>query len=415
MLILDEPANGLDPEGMRWMRGLLRDFADRGGTVLLSSHLLHEVEAIADRLVIIGNGRIVAQGSRDELLAGAGTLVRAGDAAALQRGAAAAGLAATPRSTTAASSSTPSPRRSAAPRSTAPSRSPTSARPRAPGSSSCSSTSPRARPTLRPPTSWRPRDDRRRPPRALAAGRDARPGFARLTLVELRKMTDTRAGFWLQLAVIGLTIAIAGLIVGFGTEQDQTLVKMLQATIQPSANLLPVIGILLVSSEWSQRTAQITFTQVPRRTRVIGAKLLAALVVSIAAFAISVVVALLATAIANPGVPGAWSLPAGLLGQLGLMVAISMIGGVAFGALLLASAPAIVAYYLVPIAAAALFSIHAFAATLAPWIDGSRSFDALTNHVISATEWAHVGTTVAFWIGLPLLLGIWRIRRSELP
>ena len=87
VLILDEPANGLDPEGMRWMRGLLRDFADRGGTVLLSSHLLGEVEAIADRLVIIGNGRIAAQGSREELLVGAGTLVRARDAAALGGGA----------------------------------------------------------------------------------------------------------------------------------------------------------------------------------------------------------------------------------------------------------------------------------------------------------------------------------------
>ena len=117
MLILDEPANGLDPEGMRWMRGLLRDFADRGGTVLLSSHLLYEVEAVADQLVIIGGGRIVAQGSRESLLAGAGTLVRAADpeAACWPRS--------TPRGcpprawTTAASSSTPSPRPSAAPRS----------------------------------------------------------------------------------------------------------------------------------------------------------------------------------------------------------------------------------------------------------------------------------------------------------
>ncbi len=77
VLILDEPANGLDPEGMRWMRGLLRDFADRGGTVLLSSHLLAEVEAVADQLVIIGGGRIAAQGAREELLAATGTLVRA--------------------------------------------------------------------------------------------------------------------------------------------------------------------------------------------------------------------------------------------------------------------------------------------------------------------------------------------------
>jgi ABC-2 type transport system ATP-binding protein len=79
VLILDEPANGLDPAGIRWMRDLLRGYADRGGTVLLSSHLLHEIEVIADDLVVIGNGRIVAGGTKAELLAGAGTLVRGVD------------------------------------------------------------------------------------------------------------------------------------------------------------------------------------------------------------------------------------------------------------------------------------------------------------------------------------------------
>ena len=64
VLILDEPANGLDPAGIRWMRDLLRDFADQGGTVLLSSHLLREIEVIADDIVMIGNGRIVCQGSK---------------------------------------------------------------------------------------------------------------------------------------------------------------------------------------------------------------------------------------------------------------------------------------------------------------------------------------------------------------
>jgi ABC-2 type transport system ATP-binding protein len=83
VLILDEPANGLDPEGIFWMRGLLRDFADRGGTVLLSSHLLREVEAVADQLVVIGGGRIVAQGAKNELLAQSGTVVRALDMGAL--------------------------------------------------------------------------------------------------------------------------------------------------------------------------------------------------------------------------------------------------------------------------------------------------------------------------------------------
>jgi ABC-2 type transport system ATP-binding protein len=76
VLILDEPANGLDPAGIRWMRGLLGDYADRGGTVLLSSHLLHEIELMADDLVVIGNGRIVAQGPKSQLLRSAGSILR---------------------------------------------------------------------------------------------------------------------------------------------------------------------------------------------------------------------------------------------------------------------------------------------------------------------------------------------------
>jgi ABC-2 type transport system ATP-binding protein len=77
VLILDEPANGLDPAGIHWMRSLLRGYAQRGGTVLLSSHLLHEVEMIADDMVLIGRGRIVAQGTKAELLQTKGTFVRA--------------------------------------------------------------------------------------------------------------------------------------------------------------------------------------------------------------------------------------------------------------------------------------------------------------------------------------------------
>ncbi len=85
VLILDEPANGLDPAGIRWMRDLLRGFANKGGTVLLSSHLLHEIEVIADDLVVIGQGRIVAQGTKAELLEAAGTLVRTGNVVELAR------------------------------------------------------------------------------------------------------------------------------------------------------------------------------------------------------------------------------------------------------------------------------------------------------------------------------------------
>ncbi|MFC8731434.1 ABC transporter ATP-binding protein [Luteimicrobium sp. NPDC057192] len=96
VLILDEPANGLDPAGIHWMRGLLRDFAAEGGTVLLSSHLLHEVEMIADDMVLIGRGRIVAQGTKQELLRTAGTFVRADDPRLLAKVLNDAGIAATP-------------------------------------------------------------------------------------------------------------------------------------------------------------------------------------------------------------------------------------------------------------------------------------------------------------------------------
>src|SRR4026207_2579504 len=76
VLILDEPANGLDPAGIRWMRDLLTGFASQGGPVLLSSPRLQEIEVIADALVVIGNGKIVAAGTKEELLAAAGTLAR---------------------------------------------------------------------------------------------------------------------------------------------------------------------------------------------------------------------------------------------------------------------------------------------------------------------------------------------------
>ena len=85
VLVLDEPANGLDPEGIRWMRRLLRSFADAGGTVLLSSHQLREVEATVYRLVVISEGRLVREGPLEELTAVTGTRVAALDQAALRR------------------------------------------------------------------------------------------------------------------------------------------------------------------------------------------------------------------------------------------------------------------------------------------------------------------------------------------
>ena len=249
VLLFDEPVNGLDPEGIRWMRRLLRDFADRGGTVLLSSHLLLEVEAVADQLVIIGDGKIVADGSREELLAGAGTLVRGDDG--LDDALAAAGLEAR------ADRRRRLHRRRAA----------RGRRPRRAGR--------RRRP--HPPRALRGRRAGAPVLRAHGVTR-MNPSFPRLTGVELRKMVDTRAGFWLQLIVVVLTLAAVVLVCIFAPTDELVFRDLFALAITPASVLLPIVGILLVSSEWSQRTALITFTLVPKRMRVMGAKVAAGLV-----------------------------------------------------------------------------------------------------------------------------------------
>ncbi len=92
VLVLDEPINGLDPEGIRWIRELLQQLAAEGRTVLVSSHLLSEVQQTVERVVILSRGRIVHEGSLDELETAQTVLVDAPDRAALRSALRAAGL-----------------------------------------------------------------------------------------------------------------------------------------------------------------------------------------------------------------------------------------------------------------------------------------------------------------------------------
>jgi ABC-2 type transport system permease protein len=247
----------------------------------------------------------------------------------------------------------------------------------------------------------------------LPRGADTRPGLARLTAVELRKMTDTRAGFWLQLAIVVLTFVVVAVTVLFGEAKDQTLRVMLSIAVAPASVLLPIVGILLVSSEWSQRTAMTTFALVPRRPRVLAAKVLASVVLSLIALALSLVVAAVGTALAAPGLDDTWSLSAALWGQNVVSLATGMIGGVALGAALLASAPAIVLSFVLPIAWAIVGRLAGLDA-VARWLDGTYSLAPMTEHALSAMEWARAGTTLALWVALPLLIGLWRIQRGEI-
>ena len=251
------------------------------------------------------------------------------------------------------------------------------------------------------------------PIRVNTTGVHARPGLGRLVAVELRKMVNTRAGFWLQLAMVALTVVVVVVRLLVGSAADHTFQSVLDAGLQPAAILLPVLGILLVTSEWSQRTGLITFALVPVRSRVLGAKLLASLLLALAMLVMAVGVIAAGVLIASPGVEGTWSDAAPLIGQSLVYLTTGMLVGVAFGAILLTPAPAIVLLFALPTAWMAVVSLPVFSG-VAPWVDRAGAVGQMTVEVMSATQWAHAGTSLAIWMVLPLLIGTWRITRREI-
>ena len=250
------------------------------------------------------------------------------------------------------------------------------------------------------------------PIRVNTAGVHARPGLGRLVAVELRKMVDTRAGFWLQVAMVALTVVVVVVRLLVGDAAHHTFQSVLDAGLQPAAILLPVLGILLVTSEWSQRTGLITFALVPVRSRVLGAKLIASLLWAVAMLAMSLAVVAAGVLVSSPGVEGTWSNAAPLIGQSAVYLTTGMVVGVAFGAILLSAAPAIVLRFALPTAWMAVLSLPVFSG-VAPWVDYAGAVGQMTAKVMSATEWAHAGTSLAIWMVLPLLIGAWRITRRE--
>ena len=172
-------------------------------------------------------------------------------------------------------------------------------------------------------------------------------------------------------------------------------------------------GILLVTGEFSQRTAMTTFALVPSRARVLWAKLGAALVVSVAAVAVCFAASLIAVAIGGDAGSATWTLNAAMIPQALVFVAAAMVTGVAFGAALLLSAPAIVAYLLLPTVWSALAgSIHALSG-VARWLDQSSTLAPMARHPLSATEWTHALATLGVWMVVPLLVGGWRLMRRD--
>ncbi|QDP95108.1 ABC transporter permease [Microlunatus elymi] len=245
--------------------------------------------------------------------------------------------------------------------------------------------------------------------------------FDRQVLVELRKSVDTRSGRTLMIIIAALVLVVLAIQIALGRTVDEiglSFGDLAFTTGVATAMLLPILGILLITSEWSQRTTLITFTLEPRRIQVIAAKLGAGVIMAVAATAVVLAIAAAATPVAGAIAdrPVDWALPMGpFLGFLAQQV-IAVISGMALAALILntpASIVAYVGYALVLPMLLPLASLWKPAEKVVPWIDFSGAQAGLTA-TMAGSDWAHLAVSGGIWLVLPLVLGTIRIVRSEI-
>lgn len=242
----------------------------------------------------------------------------------------------------------------------------------------------------------------------------------RLVKVELRKMFATRSGFWLLLSIGVLSPIAAGAVLVFAPDNDVTYESFARASGFPMSVILPMIAILGVTSEWSQRSGLTTFTLVPGRGRVIGVKAVATLLVGLGsvavAFAVGAVANVAGSALA--GVDTVWNISSTMAAQMVLFNLVGMAVGFTLGVVLRNSAAAIVSYVVVslvlPGVLVLLAEVRSWFADLQPWIDWNETQVALLEGAMdSGEEWAMLGSTTMIWIVLPLVVGLLSVRRAE--
>ena len=253
------------------------------------------------------------------------------------------------------------------------------------------------------------------------ARRTVRPiPMSRLVKVELRKMFNTRSGFWMLVSVGVLSVIATGAVVIFAPDSDVTYESFAKAIGLPMSVILPIIAILGVTSEWSQRSGLTTFTLVPSRGRVVGAKAFATFVVGVASVAVALAVGALGNLVgaAVNGTDAIWNITLAHSSQILLGNLVGMAIGFTLGVVLRNSAAAIVGYFVVsfvmPGVLVLLAQVRDWFSDLQPWIDWNYTqvelFDGATN---TGKEWLILGSTTMIWIVVPLVVGLLFLRRAE--
>jgi ABC-2 type transport system permease protein len=243
--------------------------------------------------------------------------------------------------------------------------------------------------------------------------------LTRTVRVELRKMFDTRSGFWLiaSIVITGLIATIA--TIAFAPDQSLTYYNFAKAVGFPITVILPMVALLSITSEWSQRSGLTTFTYVPSRRRVVLAKTLSSVTVAIAsmlfAFAVGAVGNVVGSTIAGTSTVWDLSVVHATTIVLGNLVSLSI--GTMLGMLLRSSAGGLVTYFVVVLLVPNLSSLLAGSQDwfkhLQPWVDLGFAQTFLFDGMHTGAQWAHVGTTVLLWIVLPGLVGLRRVMRTE--
>lgn len=237
--------------------------------------------------------------------------------------------------------------------------------------------------------------------------------FGRLVRTELRKLTDTRAGRWLLVTLLAATPTVAVVMVFAMATKDLNYAKFVDFTSTPEKLLLPILGILTMTSEWSQRTGLVTFVLEPKRGRVLLAKVVAAL-----ALGVGLSVVMLATSaagnvlgIALRGGKGSWNFAGQVSGEVTVVLISWLLLGIALGMALLVTAAAILVAFVVPNMFSAFFGAGSKSTTA--WFDLNQAQSPLYSHDITGKGWVQLLAASALWIGLPMVLGVMRVRRAE--
>lgn len=241
--------------------------------------------------------------------------------------------------------------------------------------------------------------------------------FARLVAVELRKSADTRAGRWLLGAIVALTAAIMVIFFFVADATDRTFDNFIAISATPQGFLLPVLGILLVTSEWGQRTAMVTFALEPSRARVIAAKVIAALLLGVGAWIAANLIAALCTLAGGSG-SGFDNVGVSVFLLFFLLQLVTVIQGMAYGMLFLNTPAAIVFFFVAPIASSIVFSLVPALRDSAAWLDLGTAqqplFELSGGQTPTGEQWAQLGTTSLIWVAVPFVLGLARVLRTEL-